>query len=253
MFYVTHYQWLLTINNFTFFFISSLQYIFYSSSTSQFRLSIYQMLTLHVRLVANVLNNTDTEGMKETVWESLVTLALSHALPPASGTKTPWLCMELRSNLNRIKYSPLAGGLVDFVWFGWHGLEMKLQLNILCNFVCILNCLTLRLLYYRVRASQVVLVVKNLPANTGDLRDPGSVPGSGRSPGEGNGDPLQYSCLENPMDRGAWWATVHGVAKSRARLKWLTAHAHCIINHLLLLLYGVLFCSGCHNEILSTG
>ena len=81
---------------------------------------------------------------------------------------------------------------------------MKLQLNILCNFACILNCLTLRLLCYRVRASQVVPVVKNLPANTEDLRDTGSVPGSGRSPGEGNGNPLQYSCLENPMDRGAW-------------------------------------------------
>ena len=47
--------------------------------------------------------------------------------------------------------------------------------------------------------------------NTGD---PGSIPGLGRSPGEGNGNPLQYSCLENPMDRGAWWATVHGIAKS---------------------------------------
>ena len=53
-------------------------------------------------------------------------------------------------------------------------------------------------------------VVKNLPANAGDV---GSIPGSGRSPGEGNGNPLQYSCLENPMDRGAWQATVHGVAK----------------------------------------
>ena len=51
--------------------------------------------------------------------------------------------------------------------------------------------------------------------NAGDL---GSIPESGRSPGEGNGNPLQYSCLENPMDRGAWWATVHGVAKSRTRL-----------------------------------
>jgi len=48
--------------------------------------------------------------------------------------------------------------------------------------------------------------------------DPGSIPGSERSPGEGNGNPLQYSCLENPMDRGSWWATVHGVAKSRTRL-----------------------------------
>ena len=53
-------------------------------------------------------------------------------------------------------------------------------------------------------ASQVVLVVKNLPANTGDLRDTGSVPGSGRSPGGGYGNPLQYSCLENPTDREAW-------------------------------------------------
>ena len=67
-------------------------------------------------------------------------------------------------------------------------------------------------------ASQVVLVVKNLPANTGDIRDVGSIPGSGRSPGEGHGNPRQYSCLENPMDRRAWWATVHGVTKSWTRL-----------------------------------
>ena len=52
--------------------------------------------------------------------------------------------------------------------------------------------------------------------------DPGSIPGSGRSPGEGNGNPLQYSCLENPMDREAWWATVHGVAKSGTRLSDFT-------------------------------
>ena len=58
-------------------------------------------------------------------------------------------------------------------------------------------------------ASQVALVVKNLPANAGDIRDTGLVPGSGRSPGEGHGNPFQYSCLENPMDREAWWARVH--------------------------------------------
>ena len=57
-------------------------------------------------------------------------------------------------------------------------------------------------------------MVKNLPANAGDLRDIGLIPGSRRSPGEGNGNPLQYSCLENPMDRGAWQATDHGVAES---------------------------------------
>ena len=52
--------------------------------------------------------------------------------------------------------------------------------------------------------------------------DPGSIPGLGRSPGEGNGNPLQYSCLENPMDRGAWWAAVHGVMKSQTRLSDFT-------------------------------
>ena len=55
-------------------------------------------------------------------------------------------------------------------------------------------------------------------ASACNVGDPGSIPGSGRSPGEGNGNPLQYSCLENPMKGGAWWATVHGVAKSRTRL-----------------------------------
>ena len=54
-------------------------------------------------------------------------------------------------------------------------------------------------------------MVKNPPANSGDIGDAGLIPGSGRSPGEGHGNPLQSSCLENPMDRGAWWATVHGV------------------------------------------
>ena len=60
-------------------------------------------------------------------------------------------------------------------------------------------------------ASQVAPVVKNLPANAGDVRDEGSISGSERSPGAENGNPLQYACLENPTDRGAWQATVHGV------------------------------------------
>ena len=70
-------------------------------------------------------------------------------------------------------------------------------------------------------ASQVALVVRNLPANAGDVRDKSSIPGSGRCPGGEHGNPLQYSCLENSTDRGAWWATVHGAAKSRA---WLSSH-----------------------------
>ena len=63
-------------------------------------------------------------------------------------------------------------------------------------------------------ASQVVPVAKNPPANEGDAGDMGSIPGLGRSLGEGNGNPLQYSFLGNPMGRGAWWATVHGVTES---------------------------------------
>ena len=62
-------------------------------------------------------------------------------------------------------------------------------------------------------------MLKNPLANSGDIRNRSSIPGSGRSPGDGNGNPLQYSCLENPRDRGAWWATVHGVPKSQA---WLS-------------------------------
>ena len=65
-------------------------------------------------------------------------------------------------------------------------------------------------------------MVKNPPANAGDIRDMGSIPGLGRSPGGGNGNPLQYSCLENPMDRGVWWTMVHMVEMGWTRLKQLS-------------------------------
>ena len=74
-------------------------------------------------------------------------------------------------------------------------------------------------------ASQVALVVMNLPVNAWYIRDAGSVPGSGRSPGGGHGNPLQYSCMENPMNRGAWLAAVRRITKSRRWLKWLSTHA----------------------------
>ena len=64
-----------------------------------------------------------------------------------------------------------------------------------------------------VGASQAAIVVKSLPAKKGDIRDVVLIPGLGRSPGGGNGNPLQYSCLESPMERGAWWATLLGVEK----------------------------------------
>ena len=73
------------------------------------------------------------------------------------------------------------------------------------------------------RAFQAALVVKNPPANAGDM---GSIAGSGRSPGGGNGNLLQYSCLGNPRDSGAWWAAVHGVTKSRTRLNDFTFTFH---------------------------
>ena len=71
----------------------------------------------------------------------------------------------------------------------------------------------------------MVLVVKYPSASARDVRDVGSSPGSGRFPGGGHGNPLQYSCLENPMDRGAWQATVHRVTKSQTQLKRLSTHA----------------------------
>ena len=69
---------------------------------------------------------------------------------------------------------------------------------------------------------------KNPSASAGDV---GATPGSGRSPGEGNGSPLQYSCLENHMDRGAWWATVHRVTQGQTQLKQLGMHTHDILKH----------------------
>ena len=74
-------------------------------------------------------------------------------------------------------------------------------------------------------ASQVVLVVKDPPAKAGDITDTGSIPGSGRSPGGGQGYPFQYSCLKNPMDRGVCWVTVHGVTRSWTRLQRLSTPA----------------------------
>ena len=83
-----------------------------------------------------------------------------------------------------------------------------------------LGILTIQFLYITFQihiygASQGVLEVKNPPKDAGDVRDAGSIPGSRRSSEERNGNSLQYSCLENPMDRGAWWHIVHRVAKSR--------------------------------------
>ena len=88
-------------------------------------------------------------------------------------------------------------------------------------------------------------VVKNPPANAGDARDEGSIPGSGRSPGGGHENPHQRSCLENPVDRGAWRAVVHGVAKGRTRL---SHSAHIRTN----LIYGTVLISGIQLKVIQT-
>ena len=92
--------------------------------------------------------------------------------------------------------------------------------------ICFLACgkyLVKRILTW---ASQVAVVAKDLPPSVGDVRDTGLIAGLGRSPGEGSGNPLQYSCLENPMDRGARRAIVRKVAKSQIWLKQFSIHAH---------------------------
>ena len=86
------------------------------------------------------------------------------------------------------------------------------------NAACYCNAVTQRFFFSELPAQ----AGQEPPANAGDARDSGLIPRSGRCPGEGNGNPLQYSCLGNLMDRGAWWATVHGVAKSQTRLSACT-------------------------------
>ena len=89
----------------------------------------------------------------------------------------------------------------------------------------ILECSTRFHNVFRLTTTQVALVVKSPSASAGDVRDMGSIPGLGRFPGGGHSNPLHYSCLENPVDRGAWQATVQRVSQSRMQLKRLSTHA----------------------------
>ena len=103
--------------------------------------------------------------------------------------------------------------------FSFSGLLQNTEYSSLCYTVgpCLLYMLYI-VIQRSAAASQVALVVNNPPANAGDIRDLNLIPGLGRSLRGGHGNPLQHSCLENPLDRGAWWATVHRVAKSWTRL-----------------------------------
>ena len=94
---------------------------------------------------------------------------------------------------------------------GCHIETTGMHLNFLSYFICL--CLK-----HFIDSFLVARLVKNLPANAGDAGDVDLIPGSGRSPGEGNGNPLQYACLKNSIDRGAWQATVHGVSNTRTQL-----------------------------------
>ena len=84
---------------------------------------------------------------------------------------------------------------------------------------CGLRHIILHMNFQLFRASQVTLVVKNLPSNAGNIRDMSLIPGWERSPGGGHGNPFRYSCLKNPMDRKAWWVIVHKITKSLIQLK----------------------------------
>ena len=95
--------------------------------------------------------------------------------------------------------------------------ERKIQINVTLSYECVCMCVLHIYIYTHIYGGAIA--VKNPPANGGDIRDAGSIPGSRRSPGGGHGNPFQYSCLENPMDRGAWRATVHRGTKSQTRLK----------------------------------
>ena len=120
-----------------------------------------------------------------------------------------------------ISYMYMQGGYWDYMYT-----SVYVYLVCICRGGTGVICTHLYtyILYVYAGASQVTLEVKNLPADAGDTRDPSWIPGSGRSSGEGCGNSLQDSCLENPMDRGAWWATVHGVPKGQTQQKRLSTH-----------------------------
>ena len=147
-------------------------------------------------------------------WASIVAQLVKN--PPAMGESGPWsLGWEDPPEKGKSTHSSILAWRIPWtVYSPWSCKESD----------------TTEWLSLSLWSSQVVLTVKNLPVNSGDIKDSGLTPGSGRYPGERNGNTLQYSYLENPMDRGAWRATVHGIAKSRMWLKWLSTHTFTPLN-----------------------
>ena len=146
--------------------------------------------------------------MPSTVLKSLTSVDLV--------TKVLWNHPKTHS-LKIIVYSPECVGQT-LVARAWAQLERFSYLKVSCSWIWVWASSSLG-------AFQVALVVKNSPANAGDIRNVGSIPGLERSPGGGYGNLLQYSCLENPIDRGAWRATVHLVTKSQTWQKLLSTQA----------------------------
>ena len=159
------------------------------------------------------------------VCSHLRALAQAEFLPLSfSGTRTTCILTSFRSLLQR----PFS--LWTFSWFS------HLELYPLPHFIPYSYLiLPLYLSLFGSQHMQVEPVVKNTPANAGDIRDVDLIPQSGRSRGGGHGNPLQYFCLENPMVRGVWWATIHQIAKCWTQMKQFSMHPHI---HLLTLLYA---------------
>ena len=134
---------------------------------------------------------------------------------------------------------PVLHHLLKFAQVHIHELVMPSNHLIFCHPLLLLPSIFL-IFIHLFRTSQIVLVVKNLSDNAGDIRDKGSIPGLGRSTGEGNGNPPQYSCWENPMDRGAGWAEAHRIAKSQTQLKWFSTHSFIWLHQVLVVAQGIL-------------
>ena len=128
---------------------------------------------------------------------------VNHDTVSVASTASPWA--------GRVKRDLIRFGLTRYMGPAIQ-LPSLLQ-QVLCAFFKSLIIFPVRIQFLKANARE------NMPASADDIRDSGSIPRLGRSPGGGHGSPLQHSCLENPMDRGAWWATVHRVRKSWTRLK----------------------------------
>ena len=164
----------------------------------------------------------------------------THQAPPSLGfsRQEHWSGLPFPSQLDTSYFCVCAcGSLKEMIWFMAWGMDFRVretcfQVPVQCLFVVWpwashFTSLTLRFFICKQSsawASQVAQCVKNPPASGGDIRDTDSIPGLGKSPEGKHGNPLQYSCLENPMDRGAWWATVHAVTKSQTGLKQFSTH-----------------------------